>query len=103
MLKLLFGLVLLGALALAVAFVPLRGRTVLQRWESAPTASAFVERGWREAKVALGPEKKPAKAARGVQAAKPGRPPARPAAPTEHHSEADREALDRLVEESARR
>ena len=102
MLKLLLGLVLLGALAMAVAFVPLRGRTVLERWESAPTASAFVERGWREAKVALGFGKKPAKAVR-LQAAKPGRPPARPAAPTEHHSAADREALDRLVEESARR
>jgi hypothetical protein len=101
MLKLLFGLVLLGALAFAVAFVPLHGRTVLDRWNAAPTASAFLARGWREAKVALGPETEPAKGTR-AQAAKPGRPPPRPAAPTEHHSEADRAAIDRIVAESAR-
>jgi hypothetical protein len=105
MLKLLFGLVLLGALALAVAFVPLRGRTVLERWDAAPSASAFATRGWREAKVALGLEKEAARPARASsQPPRGARPaPARAREPVERHSAEDRAALDRIVAESARR
>jgi hypothetical protein len=105
MLKLLFGLVLAGAVALAVAFVPLRGRTVLERWDAAPSAGAFVARSWREAKVALGLEKEPGRPARASsqppRGARPG--PARGREPVEHHSAEDRAALDRIVADSARR
>jgi hypothetical protein len=101
MLKMLFGLLLLGALAFAAATVPLRGRTVLARWNAARTPAEFVQRGWRETKVALGleAEKKPPR-----QAARPPRParPARPAQPTEGHTDQDRAALDRLLAEHAR-
>jgi hypothetical protein len=107
MLKLLFGFVLLGALALAVCFVPLRGRTVLDRWNTAPSASAFAARGLREGKVALGLEKEAVKAPR-AQASRPARPApppaaARPHPPVENLRPEDRAALDRIVEESARR
>ena len=106
MLKLLLGFVLLGALGYAICFVPLRGRTVLDRWNAAPSASAFAARGWREGKVALGLEKEAAKASR-AQGSRPARPaPAqgsRPQAPVEHHSADDQAALDRIVAESARR
>jgi hypothetical protein len=106
MLKLLFGLVLFCGLALAVAFVPLRGRTVLERWNAAPSAAAFAERSWREAKVALGLEKEPPRPARASSQQPPrGARPAPPRArePVEHHSAEDRAAVDRIVAESARR
>jgi hypothetical protein len=72
-------------------FVPVRGRTLAERWRAAPTASAFVERGWDEASRAFG-----------------GKPTARPQArqkpapaqrPTEGHSDSDRKAVDRILSE----
>ncbi len=81
------------ALKLAVAaaavwavwsFVPLRGRTLAQRWAAAPTAQAFVERGWAELT-----------AARPQAQARPG--PAARARPPEGHTEADRREVDRLL------
>jgi len=102
MLKLLFGLALLGALAAAVAFVPVHGRTVLERWNAAHGAGDFVDRGVHEAKVALGLEQERAKARPG-RAVKPLPRAARPATPTEQHTAADRAALDRIVAEHAGR
>ncbi len=68
-------------------FVPLEGRTLAQRWDAAPSAPAFLERGWAEV--------------RGLS----GRPQARSARPggterpTEGHTEADRRAVDWLLSE----
>jgi hypothetical protein len=104
MLKLLCGLAALSALAAAVALAPVRGRTVLDRWNAARTPGEFAERAYQEARGALGlaPEKpRPAR-----QAARPAQPApraARPARPTEHHTEEDRAALDRIVAEHTRR
>jgi hypothetical protein len=102
MLKLLFVLTLAGALTLAVIFVPLRGSTVVERWKAAPDAVSFVERGWRDVKIACGFAKGGARAAR-PQAVRPGRPalPARTPPPSEAHRERDRAALDRIVAEHA--
>jgi hypothetical protein len=106
MLRLLFGLVLCAALAVAAAVVPVRGRTVLDRWRAAPDAATFTARGWAEAKVALGLAPEPPRAAARAKAARPPRSPARaarPAVPVERHTEADRAALERVVEERAQR
>ena len=105
MLRFLFGLVLLGGLAAAVALAPVRGKTVLQRWNAAPTAAEFAARGWQECKVALGLEPERARA-RPPRAERPPRPSApraahRPAQPTEEHTERDRAALDRVLAERA--
>ena len=92
-----FRLALKVALAAAAlwavwTFVPVRGRTLAERWGAAPTAAAFVERGWDEAAHGLGG----------------GKPSARPQArqkpataqrPTEGHTEADRRAVDRILSE----
>jgi len=91
MLRLLFGLVLCAALAAAAAFVPLRGRTVLDRWR---------------AKVALGLAPEPPRPAARAKAARPVHPlarAARPAPPSEQHTEADRAALERVVAERTQR
>jgi len=104
MLKLLFGVAVLVALALAAAFVPVRGATLLERWAVAPTTGAFLERTWHEAKVAMGFERTKPRPTRAA-ANRPARPPpraTRPAVPTEQHSDTDRAALDRIVSEHAR-
>lgn len=106
MLRVLFGLVLCAALAAAAAFVPVRGRTVLDRWRAAPDASTFADRSLAEAKVAMGlaPEPpRPAARPRPPRATRPVARAARPAVPTEQHTEADRAALDRVVAERAQR
>ncbi len=107
MLRFLFTLVLLGGIAAAAALVPLRGKTVLQRWVAAPTAAEFTARGWQEAKVALGlePERARTRPAR-AQAQRPARPAAprpmrRPAQPTEDHTDGDRAGLERVLAERA--
>lgn len=88
-------LALAAAAVWAVAtFVPLRGRTLADRWHAAPDAAAFLERGLAEL-TGRAPER-------------PSRPQARPQArpqraarerPTEGHTEADRRAIDRIVAE----
>jgi hypothetical protein len=107
MLRFLFTLVLLGGIAAAVALAPLRGKTVLQRWNAAPTAAEFTARGWQECKVALGlePERARARPPR-AEAQRPARPsapraPHRPAQPTEEHTDRDRAALERVLAERA--
>lgn len=85
MIRLVLKLALASAAVWAVwTFVPLRGSTLAQRWEAAPTAQAFVERGWAE--VSGG-------------SARPQARSARPARPTEGHTEADRREVDRLLSE----
>lgn len=72
-------------------FVPVHGRTLAERWRHAPTAAAFVERGWDEAARAL--SGKPAVRAQARQK------PAPVQRPTEGHTEADRRAVDRILSE----
>lgn len=69
-------------------FVPVKGRTLEDRWKAAGSFSRFAEAGWAEVRGA--------------------RPAARPQArqkpaprerPTEGHTDADRRALDRILNE----
>jgi hypothetical protein len=108
--------VAVAAIVLLVgAFVPVKGRTLVERWNAAPSASQFAERGWNEVVAAWdglwgvkSPARTPPKATAkaGTQAARPtpkGSPSAAPAPePVEHHTEADRDALDRIVAEHAK-
>lgn len=91
-------LLVAGGLAAAVAFLPLRGRTVLDRWQSAPSAGQFAARSWREVAVVAGLEHPPAR-----RPAAPRTPPAQAprTAPSERHTDADRAALERVVSEHA--
>ena len=66
-------------------FVPIHGRTLAQRWQAAPSAQAFVQRGWTELTGA--PARPQARASRPA-----GR-------PTEGHTDADRREVDRLLSE----
>lgn len=75
-------LALAAAAAWAVwSFVPVRGRTLADRWRAAGGFVPFVERSWAEATGSRSP-----------QARSPSR-----ERPTEAHSEADRRALDRIL------
>jgi hypothetical protein len=96
MLRLALKLVLAAAAVAAVwAFVPFGGRTLAERWSAARSPSQFLDRTWAEMRGVPG-------AARG-----PGRPQARAAQPapreragerpTEGHTDADRQALDRIL------
>ena len=87
MIRLVLKLALASAMVWAFwSFVPVRDRTLAQRWDAAPTVPAFLERAWAELGGAVRP-----------QARKPG--PAARARPTEAHTEADRREVDRLVAE----
>jgi hypothetical protein len=88
MIRLVLKLALASAAVWAVwTFVPLKGRTLAQRWEAAPTAQVFVERGWAE--VTGGSARPQARSAR----------PGGRERPTEGHTEADRREVDRLLSE----
>jgi hypothetical protein len=78
-----------GALWAVWAFVPIRGRTLADRWRVAPTASAFAERGWDEASHAISGKAGPKPQAR--QKPTPAQ------RPTEAHTESDRRAVDRIL------
>ncbi len=105
MAKLLKWLVVLTALAALVAFLPIGGRSVLERWRAARSPAAFVEKGWQELKAGasglLGqePESRRSGAERSARASRPTAPRTapKPGKPVEHHSEADREAVDEIV------
>ncbi len=103
MLKLLVLVVLLGGTAAAIAWAPVHGRTVLDRWRAAPDASAFFSRGYDEVRAAIAgrDEPRPASAARAKKA--PQRSASRSSRPTESHTDEDRAALDRIVAEHAGR
>ena len=79
-----------AAILLAVgAFVPVKGKTLVERWNGAsstrpvPRPGAKGPSGSRTAQAGLPPGQKPAPE------------------PVEHHTEADRSAVDRIVAEHA--
>jgi hypothetical protein len=81
-----------GALWAVWTFVPVRGKTLAERWRASPNAAAFAERGWDEAAHAF--SGKPA--ARPQARQKPAAPAPRP---SEGHTDADRKAVDRILSE----
>jgi hypothetical protein len=73
------------------SFVPVRGRTIAERWHAAGNLSAFVDRGLAEASLAWrGPPQRPQARAK---------PPAPRERPVESHTEEDRRAIERLLSE----
>jgi len=104
-----------AAILLAVgAFVPVNGKTLVERWNAAPSASQFAARGWSEVVTGwdrlwgVKPSGKPAprQGATSTGAARTGQPGHAPGQkpapePVEHHTEADRSAVDRIVAEHA--
>ncbi len=106
MLKLLKWGVVAAALAAVVAYVPVGGRTVLERWRASSGPGDFAARTLAELQAGgrrLLRGSPPA--SRETQSRTAPRPasPARPGqAPAEHHTEADRKALDAIVAEHAR-
>ncbi len=99
MLKLLKWAILVAGLAAVAAFVPIHGRTAVDRWHKAGTAGAFFQDTWSEIRQSWAstpgkPAPHPASAAR--HPAHPHAPSQHPA-PVENHSSADRTAVDRLV------
>jgi hypothetical protein len=104
MLRLLALAILLGGVAVVALLVPIRGRTVADRWQAAPDASAFLSSAWSELR---GEEPRRRSADRERAAPRPPRAEPRkrapePARPSEQHSEADRRELDRLLSRHAR-
>jgi hypothetical protein len=118
--KLLVLLLAVAALAAVVAFVPVGGRSILDRWRSAGSARVFLARGWGEVERAVSrlwpgapdpkraPPRSPARpgsaqASRAVPGrAAPGARPGGEPTPVERHTEADRTAVDAIVAEHAR-
>jgi hypothetical protein len=95
MLRLALKLLLAGAALAAVwAFVPFGGRTLSDRWTAARSPSEFVDRTWAEMRGPQGASRAP-----GRPQARQGAPGRERAAerPTEGHTEADRQALDRIL------
>jgi hypothetical protein len=95
MLRLVLKLALAGAALWAIwAFVPFGGRTLADRWAAAASPSAFLDTTWAEMKGAPAAE-------RGAKATARARSPRtmRPAAPSERHTEDDRQAVDRILSE----
>ncbi len=92
MIRLALKLTLAAAALWAVwTFVPLRGRTLAERWRAAGNLAAFVERGVAEVTGRRTAPPKP-------QARTPKTGDARER-PSEGHSDADRRAVDRLLSE----
>lgn len=102
MLRLALKLSLAAAALWAVfSFVPVGDRTLADRWKRAGTPAAFLEGAWAELKGE--PAAKPAPPRSRARApSREGARAARPPAPTEDHTEADRRALDRLLAEQLR-
>jgi hypothetical protein len=115
--RLLLAVAIAAILLLVGAFVPVYGKTLIERWNAAPSASAFADRtfaeisqGWdrlwgdkpaarpagKQAPAKGGPASKTARSPSGG-----GAPPAAGTGPAEHHTEADRSAIDRIVAEHA--
>lgn len=106
MLKLLKWGVVGAALAAVVAYVPLGGRTVLERWRASSGPADFAARTLGELEHAGRRWLRGAPIpSRDAQARATPRPPAHPGQatpPAERHTEADRKAVDALVAEHAR-
>jgi hypothetical protein len=108
MLRLLKWAVVAAALAAVVAFVPVGGRTVLARWRGSSGAADFTARTFAElqqgARRLLRGSPEPTRDPQ-ARAAPRSAAPARPGQgtpPAEHHTEADRKALDAIVAEHTR-
>jgi hypothetical protein len=103
MLKLLRLAVLLGMVAGLLFLVPLGGRTLFDRWRSASDASDFVARTWAELRGVESTTSPGASA--GTKKGRPGKPPpaaASPSAPDQpldSTTDADRKALDKLLDQ----
>ncbi len=80
-----------GALWAVWQFVPVHGRTLADRWRAAPSAATFADRSWDEASRAFAGRPAPRPQAR--QKPAPGQ------RPTEGHTDADRQAVDRILSE----
>jgi hypothetical protein len=92
MFRLALKLALAAAAVWAVwTFVPVRGRTLAERWVAAGDLSTFVERGWAEATGAGPAPKAPSRSQARSQK------PAPRERPTEGHTEADRRAIERIL------
>jgi len=98
MAKLVGFLLVVGALAGAATLLPIDGRTVLDRWHAARGPVDFASRSWREVAVASGLQEATRRPGAPQARAPAGQPPQKP---VEHHTDADRAALDRLVGERA--
>ena len=85
--RLLLAAAVAAILFLVGAFVPVNGKTLIERWNGTPTSAPRAG--------AKGPS--PARSAQGPGAPAQKRPPE----PVEHHTEADRSAIDRIVAEHA--
>jgi hypothetical protein len=110
MVKLVATLAVAGAIAACVFLLPIRGRTVADRWSAAPDAAAFAKGAWDEGRAAVDGERS-GHVARPRPLAKPAPAPAsRPsgrrgvegARPAEHLTHEDRASLDRLLTERSR-
>ena len=85
--RLLLAVAVAAILFLVGAFVPMNGKTLIERWNGASTAASRT-----------GPKgPTPARTAQATGGPAQKRPPE----PVEHHTEADRSAIDRIVTEHA--
>jgi hypothetical protein len=83
--RLLLAVAVAAILVLVGAFVPVNGRTLVERWNAAPSAAKPTPNGT------------PSKGT----ATRPAPPRATSPEPVENHSDEDRKALDRIVAEHA--
>jgi hypothetical protein len=100
MLKLLKLAVLLGLVAAAVFLLPFGGRTLFERWRAAHGASDFAARTWAELRGGEPPG--PPAASRKGRSGKPTETPGQrsaPDQPLETTTDADRKALDKLLDQ----
>jgi hypothetical protein len=95
MFKLLKLAFVVGALAAVWMLLPVSGRTLHARWTAAGSPEAFARATWAELDRALSAP--PAPSPKAKREREPAA--ARPARPTEAHTERDRQAVDRIVAE----
>jgi hypothetical protein len=97
MLRLIAKLALASAVLAALwLWVPVRGRTLADRWDRAGSFTAFVERGWKELR---GEPPKPAQERRSTVRSQARGTGASRARPTEGHTDTDKRELDRVLAE----
>jgi hypothetical protein len=84
--RLLLAAAVAAILLLVGAFVPVNGKTLVERWNGAPSATRQVSKGSPGARTAqTGPTADPKPVPE----------------PVEHHTDADRSAIDKIVAEHA--
>lgn len=106
MLRLLRWAVVAAALAAVAAWVPVGGRTVLDRWRASSGPGDFALRALGELQQGgrrlLRGASEPAREAQARAAPRAAPRPGAAAPPAEHHTEADRKAVEAIVAEHAR-